>query len=314
MWPRWVVQRGGSIASCSRLSCNSQMSVGAIRIDAIWSFECLVGKFAHLHKDSQTESHQQHVAHSWGSCTSRQVLKQPGRDLPLPHTQYYGQPCKLPSMWSALQSCALPVCSAQVQDGLSALGLDEDARWSHLPQGDMLCRLQVWPSALEQRQEGDNQPASARIHRKATVDRLLARPRHPAVVRQQGHKAMTELVAAAPTRAGVVDGPLLVHAVGSPDSFVCCRIALYLVSPRHLSCDPSCRELASSAIRERVLRRQGYHVLAVHVGEWLGLQPREQEAALKGALEACLLHEQQHGIAGRGQRLPMAKRQLWKGS
>ena len=70
------------------------------------------------------------------------------------------------------------------------------------------------------------------------------------------------------------------------------RFALYLISPSHLcvGAGGAGRELASSEIRGRVLRRRGYAgVLAVRVDAWLALQrPGQRDGVLRDALMQCM--------------------------
>ena len=62
--------------------------------------------------------------------------------------------------------------------------------------------------------------------------------------------------------------------------------AAYIVAARHLTCDASHQELASSTIRARMLRSKGYEVLALQADEWLGLSKVQQAHSLA----SCLLH------------------------
>lgn len=84
--------------------------------------------------------------------------------------------------------------------------------------------------------------------------------------------------------------PPVRRVIRRPGSFSC-RFALIFLSPSHffLGSAGEGRELASSEIRARVLRRRGYAaVLSIQVDAWLRLVPEQRDVELKEALAACL--------------------------
>ena len=203
-----------------------------------------------------------------------------------------------------------------MQDSLARLGLAEGVRWLLLPQGgDRLCTIEAWPDALADAREVP--PAAAvgaplvtvapPTTSTAAAAMKLSWPGSPRTLKQPMKDARTvdELFGGTTDAAddcGATSSDTALglwptasassKQAGSNQGSISRRFALYLISPSHLcvGAGGAGRELASSEIRGRVLRRRGYAgVLAVRVDAWLALQrPGQRDGVLRDALMQCM--------------------------